>query len=84
MAHWSKVEVFRRHKRTSEYFKKAQLKRKNSIIFSTKNKEIIMFNLTKRSMNHFLNFFKTKEDKDEDQLKISAKQNIKTIGMRPT
>jgi hypothetical protein len=24
-----------------------------------------MFNLTKRSMNHFLNFFKTKEDKDE-------------------
>jgi hypothetical protein len=23
-----------------------------------------MFNLTKRSMNHFLNFFKTKEDKD--------------------
>ena len=25
-----------------------------------------MFNLTKRSMNHFLNFFKTKEDKDEE------------------
>ena len=24
-----------------------------------------MFNLTKRSMNHFLNFFKVKEDKDE-------------------
>jgi hypothetical protein len=27
--------------------------------------ENIMFNLTKRSMNHFLNFFKTEEDKDE-------------------
>ena len=25
-----------------------------------------MFNLTKRSMDHFLNFFKTKEDKDEE------------------
>ena len=24
-----------------------------------------MFNLTKRSMDHFLNFFKSKEDKDE-------------------
>jgi hypothetical protein len=24
-----------------------------------------MFNLTKRSMDHFLNFFKVKEDKDE-------------------
>ena len=24
-----------------------------------------MFNLTKRSMDHFLNFFKAKEDKDE-------------------
>ena len=25
-----------------------------------------MFNLTKRSMDHFLNFFKPKKDKDED------------------
>ena len=26
----------------------------------------MMFNLTKRSMNHFLNFFKSTEDKDEE------------------
>ena len=30
-----------------------------------------MFNLTKRSMNHFLNFFKVKEDKDEDIIAIN-------------
>jgi len=38
-----------------------------------------MFNLTKRSMDHFLNFFKPKKDKDED-IKDSARPSIRRIG----
>ena len=42
-----------------------------------------MFNLTKRSMNQFINFFKTKEDKDED-IKDFCQAEYKKIGMQPT
>ena len=39
-----------------------------------------MFNLTKRSMNHFLNFFKSDDDKEEelkDFLKAEYKKDWK-------